>query len=99
MDPMQQEEREEFLLKVRNHFEAISQLIEEYGLEDKIIAASVIGVLDPVDSGTSDMSAIYAMNLENRDEMEVVIDFIRDAYNENDPDLSDLLGGLGISLN
>jgi len=94
-----EEKHEEFLMQVRDHFQAISTLIEEYEMQDKVIAASVIGVLDPVDEGTSDMSAIYAMNLESREEMEVVIDFIRDAYNDNDPDISDLLGGLGISLN
>ena len=86
-------------MKVKDHFAEIAQLIKDYEMEDRILAASMIGVLDPLDEDNSDLTAIYAMNIDSREELDVVTDFLVDAYEENNPDLSDLLGGLGISLN
>tara|TARA_R100000388_G_C7153482_1_gene115671 strand:- start:254 stop:538 length:285 start_codon:yes stop_codon:yes gene_type:complete len=93
------DETHEFLMKVKDHFAEIAQLIKDYEMEDRILAASMIGVLDPLDGDNSDLTAIYAMNIDSREELDVVTDFLVDAYEENNPDLSDLLGGLGISLN
>jgi|TARA_R100000482_G_scaffold64420_1_gene23879 hypothetical protein len=93
------DETHEFLMKVKDHFAEIAQLIKDYEMEDRILAASMIGVLDPLDEDNSDLTAIYAMNIDSREELDVVTDFLVDAYEENNPDLSDLLGGLGISLN
>ena len=93
------DETHEFLMKVKSHFSEIAQLIKDYEMEDRILAASMIGVLDPLDEDNSDLTAIYAMNIDSREELDVVTDFLIDAYEENNPDLNDLLGGLGISLN
>ena len=93
------DETHEFLMKVKDHFAEIAQLIKDYEMEDRILAASMIGVLDPLDEDNSDLTAIYAMNIDSKEELEVVTEFLIDAYEENNPDLSDLLGGLGISLN
>lgn len=93
------DETREFLMKVRDHFADIAQLIEDYEMEDRVLAASMIGVLDPLDEDNSDLTAIYAMNIDSREELELVTEFLEDAFEENNPDLNDLLGGLGISLN
>ena len=93
------EDVHEFLMKVKYHFSEIAQLIEDYEMTDRILAASMIGVLDPRDEDNSDLTAIYAMNIDSKEELEVVTEFLMDAYEENNPDLNDLLGGLGISLN
>lgn len=93
------DETHEFLMKVKDHFADIAQLIKDYEMEDRVMAASMIGVLDPLDEDNSDLTAIYAMNVDTREELDVVIEFLVDAYEENNPDLNDLLGGLGISLN
>ena len=92
-------EKHEFLMKVKDHFEYIAQLIKDYEMEDRILAASMIGILDPLDEDNSDLTAIYAMNIDSREELDVVTEFLVDADEENNPDLNDLLGGLGISLN
>ena len=92
-------EKHEFLMKVKDHFEYIAQLIKDYEMEDRILAASMIGILDPLDEDNSDLTAIYAMNIDSREELDVVTEVLVDAYEENNPDLNDLLGGLGISLN
>ena len=93
------DEKHEFLMKVKDHFADIAQLIKDYDMEDRILAASMIGILDPLDEENSDLTAIYAMNIDSREELDVVTEFLVDAYEENNPDLNDLLGGLGISLN
>ena len=93
------DETHEFLMKVKDHFADIAQLIKDYEMEDRVMAASMVGVLDPLDEDNSDLTAIYAMNVDTREELDVVIEFLVDAYEENNPDLNDLLGGLGISLN
>lgn len=93
------DETHEFLMKVKDHFAEIAELIKEYEMEDRVLAASMIGVLDPLDENNSDMTAIYAMNVDSREELDVITEFLVDAYEENNPDLNDLLGGLGISLN
>lgn len=93
------DEKHEFLMKVKDHFADIAQLIKDYDMEDRILAASMIGILDPLDEDNSDLTAIYAMNIDSREELDVVTEFLVDAYEENNPDLNDLLGGLGISLN
>tara|TARA_Y100001972_G_scaffold113451_1_gene148181 strand:- start:1272 stop:1556 length:285 start_codon:yes stop_codon:yes gene_type:complete len=93
------DENHEFLMKVKDHFSDIAQLIRDYQMEDKILAASMIGILDPLDEENSDMTAIYAMNIDSREELDIITEFLVDAYEENNPDLNDLLGGLGISLN
>lgn len=94
-----EDDTHEFLMKVKDHFSEIAKLIEEYEMEDKVLAASVVGVLNPIDETNSDMTAIYAMNVDSRDELDVVLDFLKESYDENNPNLDDLLGGLGISLN
>ena len=93
------DEKHEFLMKVKDHFADIAKLIKDYNMEDRILAASMIGILDPLDEDNSDLTAIYAMNIDSREELDVVTEFLVDAYEENNPDLNDLLGGLGISLN
>ena len=75
-----------------------SSVIEEYDMSDRILAASMIGVLDPRDEDNSDLTAIYAMNIDSKEELEVVTEFLMDAYEENNPDLNDLQAA-SISLN
>ena len=72
-----EDDTHEFLMKVKDHFSEIAKLIEEYEMEDKVLAASVVGVLNPIDETNSDMTAIYAMNVDSRDELDVVLDFLR----------------------
>ena len=74
------DEKHEFLMKVKDHFADIAQLIKDYDMEDRILAASMIGILDPLDEDNSDLTAIYAMNIDSREELDVVTEFLVDAY-------------------
>ena len=59
----------------------------------------VTGILDPVNEDTSQLKALFSYNLESRDELDEIIQFITNTYEDQNPDLDDLLDGLGISLN
>jgi Zn-dependent M16 (insulinase) family peptidase len=79
--------------------------IDEFDMKDRTIASIVIGLidLDSVEEGDSDaqMKTMYSFNLQSREELEAVKDVMDSTYKEDDDeiDLDDLLGGLGISLN
>ena len=96
--------REEFLLKVQRICFDIEKLTEEYGA-DKVISLVVLGCIeDHHDDGIPRMSAIYNYNIEDKRELDCIVDFV-DATWDSSPNekdsydgLDDLLDGLDIDL-
>lgn len=69
-------------------------------MRDRVMSVVVTGVLEPIDEENSTMKALFSYNLGSSDELEVMTDFIKNTYeDQNGSDLDDLLGDLGISLN
>lgn len=83
----------------------MEETIDEFDMKDRTIASIVIGLidLDSVEYGEADaqMKTMYSFNLQSREELEAVKDVMDSTYKDDDDDidLDDLLGGLGISLN
>lgn len=95
-------EEEEFWFEMQEFAGAFTELIHKYGLEDKIISALVVGLLEQVDDDTSNMKAFFHYNIQSDGELDIVKDFMTDSYTppeDDGPDIDDLLDGLGISLN
>ena len=95
-------EEEGFWFEMQELAGALTELVHKYGLEDRIISAFVVGLLEPLDEDTSNMKAFFHYNLHSDGELDIVKDFMTDSYTppeDNGPDLDDLLDGLGISLN
>ena len=94
-------EDEEFLYKIRELAVEMDDLVDEYGLRDRLMSIMIIGVTELNEDGETNMKAVYSYNLHNREELNELIEFMQDTYVEkyNGPDLDDLLRGLGISLN
>lgn len=94
-------EDEEFLYKIRELAVEMDDLVDEYGLRDRLMSIMIIGVTELNEDGETNMKAVYSYNLHNREELNELIEFMQDTYVEKDngPDLDDLLDGLGISLN
>jgi hypothetical protein len=95
-------EEEGFWFEMQELAFALGDLIEKYGLEDKVISSFVVGLLEPFDEETSNMKAFFHYNIQSEDELEIVKDFMTDSYcppDDDGPDLDDLIKGLGISLN
>ena len=90
----------QFLMEMQQLHSQIEVLIERYNMRDRVMSVVVTGVLEPIDEDTSSMKALFSYNLGSQEEMQEMINFISNTYeDQNGPNLDDLLGGLDISLN
>jgi hypothetical protein len=95
-------EEEGFWFEMQELAMALTDLVEKYSLEDKVISSFVVGLLEPFDDETSNMKAFFHYNIQSQGELDIIQDFMKDSYTppeDTGPDLDDLLDGLGISLN
>jgi len=105
MDQYKDMEEEGFWFEMQELAGAFSEICHKYDLSDRIISAFVVGLLDEVegDKDKTNMRAFFHYNMQNQTELDIVKDFMTDSYTpppaDEGPDLDDLLGGLGISLN
>jgi|TARA_R100001015_G_C4584156_1_gene140275 hypothetical protein len=99
-------EDEGFLLEIQRLSFEMDKVIEKYGVRDRVMQLMVIGLMDEDIMGNTRLKAIYSYNIESDDELASVITFVgstwdnnENKYSEDDePDLDDLLDGLGIDL-
>lgn len=99
-------EDEGFLLEIQRLSFEMDKVIEKYGVRDRVMQLMVIGLMDEDIMGNTRLKAIYSYNIESDEELASVITFVgstwdnnENKYNEDDePDLDDLLDGLGIDL-
>jgi len=99
-------EDEGFLLEIQRLSFEMDKVIEKYGVRDRVMQLMVIGLMDEDIMGNTRLKAIYSYQMESDDELASMITFVgstwdnnENKYNENDePDLGDLLDGLGIDL-
>ena len=99
-------EDEGFLLEIQRLSFEMDKVIEKYGVRDRVMHLMVIGLMDEDIMGNTRLKAIYSYQMESDDELASMITFVgstwgnnENKYNENDePDLGDLLDGLGIDL-
>lgn len=101
MDHHEDMEEEGFWFEVQEISLAIQDLVKKYGMEDRVLSAVVVGLLEPVTEDESNMKAFFNYNIQTDGELDVIIDFMKNSYisPDEDLDLDDLIGGLGISLN
>lgn len=89
-----------FLMEAKELHVAMDELIDKYDLRNRVMNCMVTGVLNAIDEETSEMRAVFTYSIETKDELEEIISFIVSTFEQQSgPDLDDLLGGLGISLN
>ena len=92
---------DEFLIELHKLMLEYEELVERYEMRGRLLSIFAAGILDPIDDENSTMKASYNYTIDNKDELQVMLDFISDTYEDHQgtDDLEDLLGGLGISLN
>ena len=95
---------DDFLIKLQQKLFEIDLLIDKYDMRDRLLSIFVAGILEPIDDNTSTMKAMYGYSIENKEELDTMIDFIKDTWKEQDDisrgdDFEDLLNSMGISLN
>jgi hypothetical protein len=94
-----------FFAEMYSLVKKMEEVIDEFEMKDRTLASIVVGVidLDEIEFGDeeAEMKTMYSFNLQSRAELEAVKDVMDNAYRDDDDDidLSDLLGGTGISLN
>lgn len=95
----------EFLAELYSKVNELENLVKSRGYENRVMSAVVIGLMDEVESTEEDdddlvgMKSLFSYNLESRDELEVIIDIMKETYTDDNDGLSDMLSDLGISLN
>lgn len=93
-----------FFAEMYSLVKKMEEVIDEFDMKDQTLASIVVGVidLDAIEHGDeeAEMKTMYSFNLQSRAELEAVKEVMDNTYqDEDDIDLDDLLGGLGISLN
>ena len=93
-----------FFAEMYSLVKKMEEVIDDFDMKDQTLASIVVGVidLDAIEHGDeeAEMKTMYSFNLQSRAELEAVKEVMDNAYkDEDDIDLDDLLGDLGISLN
>jgi len=93
-----------FFAEMYSLVKKMEETIEEFDMKDRTLASIVVGVLDldAIEQGQTEaeMKTMYSFNLQSRQELDAVKEVMDSAYKDDDDiDLDDLLGELGISLN
>lgn len=93
-----------FFAEMYSLVKKMEETIDEFEMKDRVLASIVVGVLDleAIEYGDeeAEMKTMYSFSLQSRAELESVKQIMDSAYQEDDDiELDDLLGDLGISLN
>ena len=92
-----------FFAEMYSLVKKMEETIDEFDMKDRTLASIVVGVLDldAIEAGEeeTEMKTMYSFSLQSRQELETIKTVMDNAYSDEDEDLEDLLGSLGISLN
>jgi hypothetical protein len=94
-----------FFAEMYSLVKKMEEVIDEFNMKDRVLASIVVGVIDldevEYGDGSAEMKTMYSFNLQSREELNAVKEVMDNAYvdEDDDIDLSDLLGDLDISLN
>ena len=87
-------QEDDFLIEVQRLLMEYEALVDKYEMRDRVLSIFVAGVLEPIDESMSNMRAMYNYILDNREELDTLLDFIDKSYEETKgPDLDNLLDG------
>ena len=92
----------EFLSELYAKVLEIEDLVRERGYEDRVMSAIVVGLMDEIENPENEsveMKSLFSYNLDGQDELDIIIDIMKNTYEEGGGELGDMLGNLGISLN
>ena len=92
----------EFLSELYAKVLEIEELVRDRGYEDRVMSAIVVGLMEEIENPEDEsveMKSLFSYNLDSRDELDIIIDVMKNTYEEDGGELRDMLGDLGISLN
>ena len=92
-----------FFAEMYSLVKKMEETIDEFDMKDRPLASIVVGVLDldAIEAGAeeTEMKTMYSFSLQSRQELDTMKTIMDNSYSDDDEDLEDLLGSLGISLN
>ena len=92
-----------FFAEMYSLVKKMEETIDEFDMKDRTLASIVVGVLDldAIEAGAeeTEMKTMYSFSLQSRQELDTMKTIMDNAYSDDDEDLEDLLGSVGISLN
>ena len=98
-------EEQAFFLEIQRLSIEMDAIIDKYDMRDRVVSVTVTGLIDHDMFGETRVKAIYSYSLDSEEELNNIIDFINNTWEnvdglreDEDIDLDDLLGGTGIEL-
>ena len=98
-------EEQAFFLEIQRLSIEMDAIIDKYDMRDRVVSVTVTGLIDHDMFGDTRVKAIYSYSLDSEEELNNIIDFINNTWEnvdglreDEDIDLDDLLGGTGIEL-
>ncbi len=94
-----------FFAEMYSLVKKMEETIDEFDMKDRTLdrsaAASDVDKYQDAGDQEAEMKTMYSFNLQSREELNAIKDVMDTAYKDDDDDidLDDLLGDLGISLN
>jgi hypothetical protein len=89
-----------FFIEIQELLHQVEDLVDRYGFRERYISVVLCGLLESGSRSAAylNIKALYNYNITDKEELEEVQDFISITYREDDIDLEDFLGELGIEL-
>ena len=99
-------EEEDCFLEIQRLSLEMDRVVEKYNMRDRVVSIMVTGLIDTNIFGDIRLKAIYSYSLESPEELDNVINFINNTWNDPEEDsqdqyykdIDDLLDGTGIEL-
>ena len=83
-------EKDGFLFEMQRLVIEMDSLADKYGVRDNLMSLVVTGLLEETPDGETKLKAVYSYNLNNREELEEIIDFAQSTYEEPEDEGPDL---------
>tara|TARA_R110002096_G_scaffold7641_2_gene32970 strand:- start:584 stop:889 length:306 start_codon:yes stop_codon:yes gene_type:complete len=78
---------------------SLTHILKKYDMEDRVLSAFMIGVLSEVFEDEQKLKTFFHYSIQDENELQMLQDVMRQTYEDDEPDLDDLLRGTGIFLN
>lgn len=94
----------DLMFAVNKKIQEIEDLVEGTGMQHRVLSVFMFGIIPEEalsmenSEETIEMKSMFQFNIQSKEELESVVEAIKQAYDRQDP-LDDLLNGLGLSLN
>lgn len=90
------EGKAEFLKEMYEIYDIVESLVEKYGMEDHVLFALFVGVMEESEEGVK-VDAACSVTVNDQLELDIISSSFQETFDKGN--LDDLLSGTGISLN